>query len=139
MSVKLNQEIARRFVQIWGQGNLDIIAELGAADITVQYPAMQRVITGPLAFRKMMEGFRAAFPDSSLHIDDVIAGGDKAVVRWTFSGTHQGPLMGIPPTGKKVSWTGITIYRIVDGKVVEERGEEDFLGLFRQLGLIRQP
>jgi predicted ester cyclase len=60
------------------------------------------------------------------------------VIRWSFSGTHQGGLLDIPATGKKVRWTGITIYRIVDGKVLEEKGEEDFLGFFRQIGLVPQ-
>ncbi len=85
-----------------------------------------------------MEGFRLAFPDSDLQIEEEIAEADKVVIRWIFSGTHQGSLLGIPATGKKVRWTGITIYRIVDGKVLEERGEEDFLGFFRQIGLVPQ-
>ena len=89
-------------------------------------------------FRQVMEGFRSAFPDSDLCIEEEIAEDDKVVIRWNFSGTHQGNLLGIPATGKKVSWTGITIYRIVDGKVEEERGEEDFLGFFRQIGLVLQ-
>jgi len=85
-----------------------------------------------------MENFRSAFPDSDLHIEEEIAEDDKVVIRWGFSGTHQGSLLGIPATGKKVKWTGITIYQIVDGKVIEERGEEDFLGFFRQIGLVPQ-
>jgi len=55
------------------------------------------------------------------------------VIRWNFSGTHQGSLLGIPATGRKVQWTGIMIYHLVDGKIMAERGEEDFLGLLRQL------
>lgn len=85
-----------------------------------------------------MESFRLAFPDSDLQIEEEIAENDKVVIRWSFSGTHQGILLGIPATGKKVKWTGITIYQIVDGKVMEERGEEDFLGFFRQIGLVPQ-
>ncbi len=138
MSIPLNKDIARRFIQVWGQGSLDIIDELGAPSLTVQYPAIPQVIRGPAMFKTVMQGFRSAFPDSALRVEEEIAEDDKVVIRWTFSGTHQGKLMGIPPTGKKVSWTGITIYRIVDGKVAEERGEEDFLGFLRQIGLIPQ-
>jgi len=135
----MNKEIARRFIQVWGQGNLDVIDELGAPSLSVQYPVIPQVIHGPAAFRKMMEGYRSALPDAALRIDEEIGEGDKVVIRWTCSGTHQGSLLGVPATGKKVSWTGITIYRIVDGKVVDERGEEDAVGLFRQLGLVPKP
>ena len=65
-----------------------------------------------------------------------MAAGDKEVVRWTIRGTHTGELMGIPPTGKQVAWTGITIYRLADGKIVEEKGEEDALGFLQQLGVV---
>ncbi|HLA04540.1 MAG TPA: ester cyclase, partial [Syntrophales bacterium] len=128
MSTQENKTIARRFIQIWGKGNLDIIDELAAPSLSVQYPAMPQVIRGSKAFRKVMENFRSAFPDSDLQIEEEIAEDDKVVIRWSFSGTHQGSLLGIPATGKKVKWTGITIYQIVDGKVMEEKGEEDFLG-----------
>lgn len=84
-----------------------------------------------------MENFRSAFPDSRLIADEVIAEGDKVVIRWSFSGTHQGTLLNLPASGKTVKWTGITIYRIIDRKVVEERGEEDFLGFLRQIGVVR--
>jgi steroid delta-isomerase-like uncharacterized protein len=138
MSTQENKAIARRFIQIWGKGNLDIIDELAAPSISVQYPVMPQVIQGSKRFRRVMEGFRSAFPDSDLQIEEEIAEDNKVVICWIFSGTHQGSLLGIPATGKKVRWTGITIYRIADGKVLEERGEEDFLGFFRQIGLVPQ-
>ena len=78
---------------------------------------------------------RSAVPDATIESLDEIAEGDKVVVRWTVHGTHQGVFLGIPPTGQQLTWTGMTIYRIADGKVVEERGEEDALGLMQQLGV----
>ena len=125
MSIQENKSIARRFIQIWGKGNLDMIDELAAPSLSVQYPVIPQVIRGTQMFRQVMEGFRSAFPDSDLRIEEVIAEDDKVVIRWSFSGTHQGNLLGIPATGKKVSWTGITIYRIVDEKVVEEKKGKD--------------
>jgi steroid delta-isomerase-like uncharacterized protein len=138
MSIQENKTIARSFIQVWGKGNLDIIDELAAPSLSVQYPIMPQVVQGNKTFRKVMEKFRSAFPDSELQIEEEIAEDDKVVIRWSFSGTHQGGLLDIPATGKKVRWTGITIYRIVDGKVLEEKGEEDFLGFFRQIGLVPQ-
>jgi steroid delta-isomerase-like uncharacterized protein len=139
MSIQKNKKIARRFIQIWGKGNLDIIDELAAPSISVKYPVMPQTIRGTQMLRQVMENFRSAFPDSDLLIEEEIAEDDKVVIRWSFSGTHQGSLSSIPATGKKVKWTGITIYRIVEGKVMEEKGEEDFLGFLRQIGLVPKP
>ncbi len=139
MSVQENKAIAQRFIQIWGKGSLDTIDELAAPSLVVQYPAIPQVIHGPQMFRRVMQSWRSAFPDSDLIVQDQIAEDNKVVIRWSFTGTHQGNLLGIPSTGRKVRLTGITIYRIIDGKIVEERGEEDFLGVFRQLDLIQQP
>lgn len=139
MSTQENKTIARRFIQVWGKGDLNIIDELAAPSLSVQYPVIPKDIRGGKAFRQVMESFRSAFPDSDLQIEEEVAEDDKVVIRWIFSGTHQGSLLGIPATGKKVRWTGITIYQIVDGKVMEEKGEEDFLGFLRQIGLVQTP
>jgi steroid delta-isomerase-like uncharacterized protein len=100
---------------------------------------LNQPIYGPEAFKQLLMGARSAVPDAAIEFLDEIAEGDKVVVRWTVHGTHQGVFLGIPPTGKQVTWSGITIYRITDGKVVEERGEEDALGLMQQLGVIPGP
>jgi len=139
VSVEDNKAIARRFIQVWSDENLDTVEELAAPSLVVRYPTIPEVIRGSREFRHVLAGFRSAFPDSSLRVEEEIAEGEKVVIRWNFSGTHKGSLLGVPATGKKVSWTGMTIYRIVDGKVVEEQGEEDFLGFFRQVGLVREP
>jgi steroid delta-isomerase-like uncharacterized protein len=136
-----NKEIARRFIQVWGRGDLGIIDELASPELSVYYPSFPQAIKGGEVFKALLEEFRSAFPDSNIDIEEEIAEGDKVVISWSFSGTHQGTLQGgnlkgIPPTGKKVEWTGITIYRIADGKVTEEKGEENTLGLMRQLGVI---
>ncbi len=83
----------------------------------------------------------SAFPDGKWGIDDMIAEGDKVVVRYTFRGTHEGELatIGLPPTGKQVTMAGITIYRIVNGMFAEAWEHYDRLGLLQQLGVIPQP
>ena len=78
--------------------------------------------------------FRHAFPDYQVTIHDVIVEGDKVVTRKTFSGTHQGDWMGIPASGRKVSFDGIDIVRIVDDKVVEHWAQFDMLTLMQQIG-----
>jgi steroid delta-isomerase-like uncharacterized protein len=78
----------------------------------------------------------AAFPDSEFTIEDVVAERDKVATRYTNRGTHRGAMMGIPPTGRQVTVTGIVITRFVDGKAVEVWNNADDLGIMRQLGVI---
>ncbi len=76
-----------------------------------------------------------AFPEGRETVEDQIAAGDKVVTWWSFQGTHGGPLFGIEPTGKTVTFTGIFIDRLKDGKIVEHWDEADILGLLEQLKL----
>jgi predicted ester cyclase len=136
MSTQQNKAIARQFVSLWGNGSLDIIDNLADASFSSYYPAFPMVIKGGNMFRKVIEGFRAAFSDLHCQVDEEIAENDKVVIRWSFSAMHTGDFLGYAATNKNVKWTGITIYRIINGKVVEERGEEDYLGYLRQIGAI---
>jgi predicted ester cyclase len=83
--------------------------------------------------KRFFSMFRDAFPDVSVEIDEVVAEGDRAAVATTFSGTHEGELMGVAPTGRRVAVTGIDIVRVAGGKIVEHRGLTDIVGLMRQL------
>jgi steroid delta-isomerase-like uncharacterized protein len=80
-----------------------------------------------------------AFPDLERTLEDLVAEGDKVVVRWSARGTHSGDFNGIPPTGKQASSSGITIFRLADGQIVEEWSESDMLGLLQQVGAIPSP
>jgi steroid delta-isomerase-like uncharacterized protein len=77
--------------------------------------------------------FRDAFPDVTVAIDELVVDGDRVAVATTFTGTHEGELMGMPATGRKVAVTGIDIVRIEGGRIVEHRGLTDVAGLMRQL------
>ena len=77
--------------------------------------------------------FRDAFPDAAVRIDEIVDGGDRVAVATTLTGTHEGELMGIAPTGRTVSVTGIDIVCIADGRIAEHRGLTDIVGLMRQL------
>jgi steroid delta-isomerase-like uncharacterized protein len=136
MSIEQNKAIARRFVQLWGDGSLDIIDELADPSFSVYYPALPRAIQGGETFKEVIQSFRSAFSNSTCQVKEEIAENDKVVVRWSYSGMHKGEFLGFAGTNKSVNWTGITIYRIVAGKVVEERGEEDYLGFLRQIGAV---
>jgi steroid delta-isomerase-like uncharacterized protein len=87
-------------------------------------------------YSKVMQ---TAFPDLEREIGDMVAEGDRVVVRWTAKGTHLGDFNGIPPTGKTATSSGITIFRVAGGRIVEEWAESDMLGLLQQVGAIPGP
>ncbi len=80
--------------------------------------------------------YRSAFPDTQITIEDQLAEGDMVATRWTARGTHQGELMGVPPSGNRVEVAGITISRIEGGKIEEDWDNYDALGMMQQIGAI---
>ena len=88
------------------------------------------------AYRQFLGAVLAAFPDGRWTIEDQVAEGDKVVTRWTFNGIHRGNLMGIAPSGRLVTTSGVMIDRIVRGKIAEEWEESDTLGMMQQLGAV---
>ena len=135
MSADTNKEIVRRLgVEPW-EGKLGVIDELVAPDYVGHDPA-QPEMHGPEGIKEFITGYLAGFPDGRITIDGQLAEGDMVATRWTGRGTHQGELMGIPPTGKQVTVSGITISRVKNGKVVEEWSNWDTLGMLQQLGVV---
>ena len=142
MSIEENKAVVRRFYEEWNKGleaGMAAIEEYCAPDYVWHSPSPG---VFPDLDRAGMKQFgRAgftAFPDWHYTLEDLIAGGDKVVARYTFRGTHQGDFMGMPPTGKQVSVTGIEIHRIEDDKFVESWANSDALGMMQQLGVIPQ-
>lgn len=139
MGTAENKAISRRGVEeIWNKGNLAVVDELIASEF-VNHVAGAEEVRGPEGMRQFATAYRSAFPDLNLTIEDQIAEEDKVVTRWTGRGTHRGELQGIPPTGKQATVTGMTLERIVNGKVVEAWDQFDTLGMLQQLGVIPAP
>ena len=133
MSIKDNKAIIRRlFDEVFNQGNMEVIDELVAEDVSGQDAAIDETRTID-AFRKVVVLFRTAFPDASYTIHDLIGESDRVVARWSLIGTHRGTFLDLSPTEKRVIVNGIIIYRLEDEKIVEYWGEFDQLGLMRQL------
>ena len=137
MSVEQDKALVLRFVEeIFNRGNMSVVDEVFAADFVEheELPAgIPRDREGVIQLTTML---RSAFPDFKATIEDIIAEGDKVVIRQTWRGTQKGEFMGIPPTGKSVSVGVIDIIRMADGKVVEHWGQMDSMGLMQQLGAI---
>lgn len=135
MSIEENKENARRAVEeVLNKGDLSLADELVDANYIGHQSGLPD-FKGPEGFRQFMTMMRTAFPDIHLTIEDTVAEGDKVVMRYTGRGTHKGDLMGIAPTGKQITITGMVISRHVGGKQVEAWVAMDQLGMLQQLGV----
>ena len=136
-----NKAIARRALEevFSGQGNLDVADELFAPDYVGHDPASLEDIRGPEGVKEFASMYRNAFPDVQLSVQEQVAEGNMVATRWIASGTHQGDLMGIAPTGNRVTVAGTSVERIVDGKIEETWDNYDALGMMQQIGAIPSP
>lgn len=135
-----NKAVVRRFIEdVFAGGNLDLVDEIFDADYVLHDPSVPDEVRGPEGIRRYVSMYRSAYPDTNFTIEDQIAEGDNVATRWTGRGTHQGELMGIPPTGNQVTITGIELDRVVDGKLRETRVIYDAMSMMQQLAVIPQP
>jgi SnoaL-like polyketide cyclase len=133
----LGQASRRLLEESFNRANFALADELVAPDAVDHdpaTPAQMRGLRGPELLKGTVGMYREAFPDVRISVDDVIAAGDKVVLRWHSEGTHRGELAGLAPTGVRGSVTGISIDQWKDGKIIETWTEWDNLGLARQLG-----
>lgn len=136
MAAEQGKDLVRRLVEeVWHKGKLEVADEILSNDYVFHHPAGID-LNGAEEYKKLVAEVRSAFPDINFTLDDFIVEGDKIVYRWTLRGTHQTEFRGIPPTNKEVEAWGITIERVVRGKLVEAWERYDTLGLMRQLGVV---
>jgi len=124
--------------EIWHKGNLGALDRFIAPDYvrhTSYFRDSGRDVVGLEPTRKSIAAMRAVFPDIHFDLHDLLVDGDKVVARWACTGTQRGEFRGVAPTGKHVAFTGINIYRLRDGKMIERWAEEDGLSLLQQLGV----
>jgi len=122
MPAREHQHLIEQIADSFNLGALDAIDELVSPSLA--------------GFTRDLATLRAAFPDARFTIDDMVGEGDKLADRYTISGTHQQPFLGIPATGKKVHLAGITIVRISGGKITKRWAVTDQLSLLQQLGAL---
>ncbi|MBT4511917.1 MAG: ester cyclase [Chloroflexi bacterium] len=129
-----NKALVRRAFEALNESSLDVMDEIYDANHVKHTNGITNNVS--LKEAKQRDTTLKAFPDYHREIEDMVAEGNKVSVRWTFTGTHKGELMGIPPTGVQVTMTAISIYRITDGKIMEIWQNSDHLGVMQQLGVI---
>jgi steroid delta-isomerase-like uncharacterized protein len=129
----------RAYEEVFNQGNLAVVDELIAEDFVTREAHPASTLPGPEAIRTAATVLRTAFPDLHFTIEDLVAEGELVAGRLTMRGTHQGPLLGIAPTGRAVQQAQMHFMRFRDGKAVEHWAVRDDAGLLRQLGVIIEP
>lgn len=133
-----NEEIVRRFAeQFINERDTDAAEEFLAENIVDYTPFGETM--GRDALVETAQTVWTAFPDFSISLEEVVTEGDTVAVRMSQRGTHEGPLMGIAPTGKAFEIEAMAFARLEDGKIVERRASPDMLGLFQQLGITELP
>ena len=138
MSTEENKALVRRLIEeAWNEGNLATIDEILSPDYVLHIDAPGP--PGREGYKQDVTMHRTAFPDLRFTIEDMVAEGDKVVLRATLRGTHKGEYIGIAPTGKQITLTAISIRRIEGGQIAEEWVELDMLGLMQQLGVVPPP
>ena len=132
-----NKRTAHRLLDaLWNQEDFAVVNALIASDYDGH---SSTEINGPEGAIEFVPMLRNAFPDLQFRIEDQIAEGDKVVTRWSMSGTHKREFQGMPATGRRMSITGITIFRIANDKVIEGWTNEDLLGFYQQIGARPSP
>ncbi len=138
MDHERNREVVRQYQEASNRNDLDALDEWVAADLVSHNPT-PGLPAGLEGAKMAHRAILAAFPDLHYHIEDLIAEGDRVVMRFRLHCTQRGEFMGLAPTGKEISLDGISIFRLADGKIVEHWAVQDGLSLMVQLGLFQPP
>lgn len=134
MSIEANKAAVIAFFDAFNRHDLSLVEACVSPDI-IYHPLAPNIPPTWEGLKGASRMLLSAFPDQHTAIHAILAEGDRVAVRHTHHGTHQGELMGIPPTGKTIAVDGIEIFRVQDGKIVEFWHRDDLLGLMQQLGV----
>ena len=131
--------IRRWFEEVWNKGREEAIDEMFAAEGVANglVDESGQPLRGPAGFKPFFRKFREAFPEIEVIVEDAIAEGDKVAARCTVRGRHRGDTLGFAATQQPVEFTGMSIVRISQGKIVEAWNNFDFMSMFQQLGALQ--
>jgi len=135
MSAEENKNLIRRYQEAYNSGKLDELDQILAPNL-ISHNHMPGAPTGLVGAKVVHQGLLAAFPDAGTKVEELLAEGDRVVMRGTVTGTHKGSFMGAPPTGKSFKVATMSVFRIANGKIAEHWGVVDGTGVMQQLGLM---
>jgi steroid delta-isomerase-like uncharacterized protein len=135
MSKEANLQTLSKFAEAVNTGQFDLFKETVSIENIDHDPARGQV-PGPEGYRVFFEGMRIAFPDLKVALETLVADEDSIAIAYTLTGTQNGPLMGIAPTGRRMKIRGMQISKFKEGRMVERWGSSDELGMLQQLGAV---
>ena len=138
MSKEANIAAVTKFAEAVNTGKFDLFKD-AVSPANIDHDPAPGQVQGPEGYRMYFSGLRTAFPDLSVAAETVVADDDSIAFAYTITGTHNGPLLGIAPTGRKIKIRGMQISKFKDGKMIERWGSSDELGLLQQLGIAVLP
>jgi len=139
MSTEEHKAIVRRMTEeFYNQGNVES-AERFFADTYVHHDPASPQVRDRDGLKQVLRAFLAGCPDLHITIDQLLAEGDTVTKRWTFHATQSGDLTGLPPTGNRITMSGLELFRLEGGKIAESWLAYDNLSLMQQLGVIPAP
>ena len=134
VQIEQNKALYRHFLEeVFNNGKIDKVNQFLSQSYVLHDPP-PGTPPGPEAVKQVVTMFRKAFPDLKIAIEELVAEGDKVCARATTRGTHKGTFFGVPATGKAVTMSGLTMVRIVDGRIIESWVKNDVGSLMRQIG-----
>ncbi len=131
--------LTQNVLEVWNEGNLDLVEDVFALDAVRQIVGTGETATGAEAIKENVNAIRTTYPDFFVQVENIIAKGETASIQWTASGTNTGPMNDMPPTGREVVFSGVSITTIVDGKIAEELVYFDNASVLEQLGFTFVP
>jgi steroid delta-isomerase-like uncharacterized protein len=136
MAPETNKLVMRRFTEFINTADEELAAELVAPDAMFYVPGRPEPLRGPAGYLTIINMLRGGFPDIQWTLEEMVAEGDTVAARFTMRGTHQGTFLNVPATGKAIVVQSMAFYRLSGGRIVEENGLPDMLGLLQQIGAV---
>ncbi len=134
MTSESNKRVLERFTEFINTASAELADQLIAPDASFHVPGRPEPMRGPSGYLAIIAMMREGFPDIRWTSEEMISEGDTVAVRFTMRGTHQGTFFGVPPTGTEITVQALALYRLTEGKIAEEHGAPDMLGLLQQIG-----
>jgi steroid delta-isomerase-like uncharacterized protein len=129
------ETLIQLYQDVWNGNNPETADELVHEEYVIHDRELAAEMQGPELYKALASGTREIFPDMTFTVSDTVATGEKVALRWRMTGTHEGPMFGVEPTGREVELTAIEINRFADGQLIETWTQSDQLGLMEQLGV----
>jgi predicted ester cyclase len=136
MTIEQNKLVMHTFVDFINTANPDLANALIDPGATFYVPGQPGPVKGPAGYLAIIAMMRGGFPDIQWTLEELICEGSNIAARFTMRGTHEGSFLGVPATGNKIAVQALNIYRLSGGKIVEEYGQPDLLGLMGQIGAL---